>query len=114
METKKIKNIIKADLANAGKGFEKDYPLDRYNWIHVGSFSNFPGHVEIRDHINGSYFSEVWFSFDKDNFDAAWEKFIENLNFVRKIHWKVDRKISLGIKNFLIKLGELKEVSILL
>ena len=112
MGTKNIKNIIKADLANAGERFENVYPLDRDNWISVGSFGsfgNFPGHVEIRDHINGSYFSEVWFSFDKDNFDAAWEKFIENLNFVRKINWKVGhRKISLGIKNFLNKLGELE------
>ena len=109
METKNIKDIIKADMANAGKGFEKDYPLDRYNWIHVSSFSNFPGHVLIRDHINGSYFSEVWFYFDKDNFDVGWKKFIENLKFVRKREWKAGyRKISLGIKNFLIKLGELE------
>lgn len=109
METKNIKNIIKADLANAGKGFKKDYPLDRYNWIYMGSFDNFPEQLEIRDHINGSYFSEVRFSFDKDNFDAAWGKFIDNLKFVRKREWKVGhRKTSLGIKNFLGKLGELE------
>lgn len=106
---KNIKDIIKADLANAGKGFEKDYALDRDNWIHVGSFGNSPGNVDICGHINGSYLSEVSFSFDKDNFDAAWEKFIKGLNFARKIHWKVGhRKISLGIKNFLNKLGELE------
>ena len=109
METKNIKNIIKADLANAGEEFEKDYPLDRDNWIHVGSFGNFHGHVDISDHINGSYSPKVWFSFDKDNFDAAWEKFIKGLNFARKIQWKAGhRKTSLGIKNFLIKLGELE------
>ena len=109
METKNIKNIIKADLANAGEGLEKDYPLDKDNWISVGSFGNFPGHLDISDYINGSYSSEVWFSFDKNNFDAAWEKFIKGLNFARKIQWKAGhRKISLGIKNFLIKLGELE------
>ena len=105
METKNIKDIIKADLANAGKGFEKDYPLDRDNWIHVGSFGNPPEHFDISDQINGSYLSEVWFSFDKDKFDAAWEQFIKGLNIARKAHWKVGhRKISSGIKNFLIKL----------
>ena len=115
METKNIKNIIKADLANAGKGFEKDYPLDKDNWISIGSFGNFPGHLDISDHINGSYSPEVWFSFDKDNFDAAWEKFIEGLYIARIAQWKTGhRKISLGIKNFLIQLGELKEVSSLL
>ena len=110
METKNIKNIIKADIANAEKGFEKDYPLDKDNWIHVGSFGNLNGHVDISDHINGSYhFSGVWFSFNKDNFDAAWETFIRGLKIARKAHWKVgNRKISLSIKNFLIKLGELE------
>ena len=110
METKNIKDIIKADLANAGEGFEKDYPLDKDNWISVGSFGNLPGHVDIGEHINGSYhLSGVWFSFDKDNFDAAWEKFIKGLNFARKIQWKAGhRKTSLDIKNFLIKLGELE------
>ena len=112
---KNIKNIIKADLANAGEDFEKDYPLDRDNWIHVGSFGTFPGHLDIGDHINGSYTPEVWFSFDKDNFDAAWEQFIEGLYIARIVQWKVGhRKISLGIKNFLFKLGEFKEVSSLL
>lgn len=109
MEKNNIKNIIKADMANAGKGFEKDYPLDRDNWIHVGSFGNSLGHVDISDHINGTYNSEICFSFNKDNFDAAWEKFIKGLNITRKIQWKAGhRKISLGIKNFLIKLGELE------
>ena len=110
METKNIKDIIKADLANAGKGFEKEYPLDKDNWIHVGSFGNLPGHLDIGEHINGSYnLSGVWFSFDKNNFDAAWEKFIKGLNFARKIQWKAGhRKTSLDIKNFLIKLGELE------
>lgn len=115
METKNIKNIIKADLANAGKGFEKDYFLDRDNWIHVGSFGNLPGHLDISNHINGTYNSEICFSFDKDNFDAAWEQFIEGLYIARIAQWKAGhRKISLGIKNFLFKLGEFKEVSSLL
>ena len=112
METKNIKNIIKADLANAGEGFEKDYPLDKDNWIYVGIVY---GQLEIGDHINGSYLSEVGIANKEKNFDVLWEKFIEGLNIARKVQWRVGhRKISLGIKNFLIQLGELKEVSSLL
>lgn len=106
METKNIKNIIKADLANAGEGFEKDYPLDKDNWISVGIVY---GQLEISDHINGKYLSEVGIANKEKNFDVLWEKFIKGLNFARKIHWKAGhRKTSLGIKNFLIKLGELE------
>ena len=112
METKNIKNIIKADLANAGEGFEKDYPLDKDNWIYVGIVY---GQLEIGDHINGSYLSEVGIANKEKNFDVLWDKFIEGLNIARKVQWRVGhRKISLGIKNFLIQLGELKEVSSLL
>ena len=112
METKNIKNIIKADLANAGEGFEKDYPLDRDNWIYVGIVD---GQLEIGDHINGSYLSEVGIANKEKNFDVLWEKFIEGLHIARIAHWRVGhRKTSLGIKNFLVKLGELKKVSILL
>ena len=53
---KNIKNIIKADLANAGKDFEKDYLLDRDNWISVDIYD---GHLEIGDHINGAYLEEA-------------------------------------------------------
>ena len=106
MGTKNIKNIIKADLANAGEGFEKDYPLDKDNWISVGIVY---GQLEISDHINGSYLSEVGIANKEKNFDVLWEKFIEGLNIARKVQWKVGhRKTSLGIKNFLIKLGELE------
>ena len=106
METKNIKNIIKADLANAGKDFEKDYPLDKDNWISVG---NVYGQLEIGDHINGAYLSEVAIANKEKNFDVLWEQFIEGLKIARKAHWKVGhRKTSLGIKNFLIKLGELE------
>ena len=106
METKNIKNIIKADLANAGKDFEKDYPLDKDNWIYVGIVY---GQLEIGDHINGSYLSEVGIANKEKNFDALWALFIKGLNIARKAHWKVGhRKTSLGIKNFLIKLGELE------
>ena len=108
-----IKNMIKADLANAGEGFEKDYPLDRDNWIEVCIHN---GHLEIGDHINGeNFFSEaIGVDYEK-NFDAAWEEFIADLKKSRKIRWKRgERKISLGIKNFLFKLGEFKEVSSLL
>lgn len=106
METKNIKNIIKADLANAGEGFEKDYPLDKDNWISVGIVY---GQLEISDHINGKYLSEVGIANKEKNFDVLWEKFIKGLNFARKIHWKAGhRKTSLAIKNFLIKLGELE------
>ena len=112
METKNIKNIIKADLANAGEGFEKDYLLGKGNWIHVGIVY---GQLEIGDHINGKYLSEVGIANKEKNFDVLWEKFIKGVNFARKIQWKAGhRKISLGIKNFLIQLGELKEVSSLL
>lgn len=106
MKTKNIKDIIKADLANAGKDFEKDYPLDRDNWIYVGIVY---GQLEIGDHINGAYLEEAVVVDSRDNFDAAWEQFIADLKEVRKIRWKKgNRKISLGIKNFLIKLGELE------
>lgn len=106
METKNIKDIIKADLANAGKGFEKDYPLDRDNWISVGIVY---GQLEIGDHINGAYLSEVAIANKEKNFDVLWEKFIEGLYIARIVQWKAGhRKISLGIKNFLIKLGELE------
>ena len=112
METKNIKNIIKADLANAGEGFEKDYPLDKDNWISVGIVY---GQLEIGDHINGAYLSEVGIANKEKNFDVLWEKFIEGLYIARIAQWRTGhRKISLGIKNFLIKLGELKEVSSLL
>ena len=115
METKNIKNIkniIKADLANAGEGFESVYPLDRDNWISVGIVY---GQLEIGDHINGAYLSEVAIANKEKNFDVLWEKFIEGLYIARITQWKVGhRKTSLGIKNFLIKLGELKEVSSLL
>ena len=112
METKNIKNIIKADLANAGEGFEKDYLLDKDNWISVGIVY---GQLEISDHINGSHLPEVGIANKEKNFDVLWEKFIEGLYITRKVQCKVGhRKISLGIKNFLIKLGALKEVSILL
>ena len=112
METKNIKNIIKADLANAGEGFEKDYPLDKDNWISVGIVY---GQLEIGDHINRSYLPEVGIANKEKNFDVLWEKFIESLYIARIAQWKVGhRKISLGIKNILFKLGELKEVSILL
>ena len=106
METKNIKNIIKADLANAGEGFENNYPLDKDNWISVGIVY---GQLEIGDHINGAYLSEVGIANKEKNFDVLWEKFIEGLNIARKVQWKVGhRKISLGIKNFLTKLGELE------
>ena len=112
METKNIKNIIKADLANAGEGFEKDYLLGKGNWIHVGIVY---GQLEIGDHINGKYLSEVGIANKEKNFDVLWKKFIEGLYIARKVQWRVGhRKISLGIKNFLIQLGELKEVSSLL
>lgn len=104
---KNIKDIIKADLANAGERFESVYPLDRDNWISVDIYN---GQLEIGDHINGAYLSEVVVVVDsRDNFDSAWEQFIADLKEVRKIRWKKgNRKISLGIKNFLIKLGELE------
>ena len=106
METKNIKDIIKADLANAGEKFESVYPLDRDNWISV---SIVYGQLEIRDHINRSYLSEAAIANKKKNFDALWALFIKGLNIARKAHWKVGhRKTSLGIKNFLIKLGELE------
>ena len=112
MKTKNIKDIIKADLANAGEGFEKDYLLGKGNWIHVGIVY---GQLEIGDHINGSYISEVGIANKEKNFDVLWEKFIEGLYIARIAQWRVGhRKISLGIKNFLIQLGELKEVSSLL
>ena len=106
METKNIKNIIKADLANAGEGFEKNYLLGKGNWIHVGIVY---GQLEIGDHINGSYLSEVGIANKEKNFDVLWEKFIEGLYIARKVQWRVGhRKISLSIKNFLIQLGELE------
>ena len=106
MEKNNIKDIIKADLANAGKGFENVYPLDRDNWISVGIFA---GQLEIGDHINGACISEVMIANNEKNLDVLWEKFIEGLNIARKVQWKVGhRKISLGIKSFLIKLGELE------
>ena len=106
METKNIKDIIKADLANAGENFEDVYPLDRDNWISVGIYN---GHLEIGDHINGAYLEETVVVDSRDNFDSAWEEFIEDLKEARKIRWKKgNRKISLGIKNFLTKLGELE------
>ena len=109
---KRIKNIIKADLVNAGEGFEKDYLLGKGNWIHVGIVY---GQLEIGDHINGSYLSEVGIANKEKNFDVLWEKFLEGLYIARKVQWRVGhRKISLGIKNFLIQLGELKEVYSLL
>lgn len=112
METKNIKNIIKADLANAGEKFESVYPLDRDNWISVAIYN---GQLEIGDHINGAYLSEVAIANKEKNFDVLWEKFIEGLYIARIAQWKVGhRKISLGIKNFLFKLGEFKEVSSLL
>ena len=82
METKNIKNIIKADLANAGEGFEKDYPLDKDNWISVGIVY---GQLEIGDHINGKYLSEVGIANKEKSFDVLWEKFIEGLNIARKV-----------------------------
>ena len=73
------------------------------------------GQLEISDHINGSHLPEVGIANKEKNFDVLWEKFIEGLYITRKVQCKVGhRKISLGIKNFLIKLGALKEVSILL
>lgn len=106
---KRIKDIIKADLANAGKGFESVYPLDKDNWIEVCIYN---GHLEIGDHINGAYIEEAVVVDSRDNFDSAWEQFIADLKKARKIRWKRgERKISLGIKNFLIRLGEFKEVS---
>lgn len=106
MGTKNIKNIIKADLANAGEKFESVYPLDRDNWISVDIYD---GHLEIGDHINGAYIEEVVVVDSRDNFDSAWEQFIEGLYIARIAQWKKGhRKISLGIKNFLIKLGELE------
>lgn len=112
METKNIKNIIKADLANAGEKFESVYPLDRDNWISVDIVY---GQLEIGDHINGAYLSQVAIANKEKNFDVLWEQFIEGLYIARIAQWKVGhRKISLGIKNFLFKLGEFKEVSSLL
>ena len=109
---KNIKNIIKADLANAGEKFESVYSLDRDNWISVDIYD---GHLEIGDHINGAYIEETVVVDSRDNFDSAWEQFIEGLYIERIAQWKAGhRKTSLGIKNFLIKLGELKEVSSLL
>lgn len=106
MEKNNIKDIIKADLANAGERFENEYPLERDNWISVSIFA---GQLEIEDHINGAYLSEAVVIDRRDNFDAAWERFIEDLKESRKIRRKAGhRKISLGIKNFLIKLGELE------
>lgn len=99
---KNIKDIIKADLANAGEGFEKDYPLDRDNWIHVGIFG---GQLYITDHINGSYLSEAMIGNYEKDFDVLWERFIDGLNIARKIRWKAGyRKISLGIRDFLGRL----------
>lgn len=109
METKNIKDIIKADLANvnAGERFENEYSLERDNWISVDIYNN--RRLEMGDHINGAYFEEVTVIDTIDNFDAAWERFIAGLKVARKVQWKVGhRKTSLGIKNFLIKLGELK------
>lgn len=106
METKNIKKIIKADLANAGEKFESVYPLDKDNWISVDIYN---GQLEIGDHINGAYIEEAVVVDSRDNFDAAWEQFIEGLYIARIAQWKKGhRKISLGIKNFLIKLGELE------
>lgn len=108
-ETKNIKKIIKADLANAGEGFNNNYPLDKDNWIHVGIYN---GQLEIGDHINGAYIEETVVVDSRDNFDAAWEQFIEGLYIARIAQWKAGhRKTSLGIKNALFKLGEFKEVS---
>ena len=106
METKNIKNMIKADLANAGEGFENIYPLDRDNWVEACIHN---GHLEIADHINGEYLAEaIGVDYEK-NFDAAWEQFIADLKKARKIRWKRgNRKISTSIKNFLIRLGELE------
>lgn len=103
---KNIKDIIKADLANAGEGFENEYPLDRDNWISACIHN---GRIEIADHINGAYLAEaVGVGYEK-NFDAAWEQFIEDLKKSRKIRWKMgNRKISTSIKIFLIRLGELE------
>lgn len=109
---KNIKDIIKADLANAGEKFESVYPLDKDNWISVDIYN---GQLEIGDHINGAYIEEAVVVDSRDNFDAAWEQFIEGLYIARIAQWKKGhRKISLGIKNFLFKLGEFKEVSSLL
>ena len=106
METKNIKDIIKADLANAGEKFESVYPLDRDNWISVDIYN---GQLEIGDHINGAYIEEVVVVDSRDNFDAAWEQFIEGLYVARIAQWKKGhRKMSLGIKSFLFKLGELE------
>ena len=103
---KRIKDIIKADLANAGEGFENIYLLDRDNWIEACIHN---GHLEIGDHINGAYLAEaIGVDYEK-NFDAAWEQFIADLKKARKIRWKRgERKISTNIKNFLIRLGELE------
>ena len=109
---KNIKKIIKADLANARKGFGKDYPLDKDNWISVDIYD---GHLEIGERINGAYIEGTVVVDSRDNFDAAWERFIEGLYIARIAQWKAGhRKISLGIKNALFKLGEFKEVSSLL
>ena len=106
METKNIKDIIKADLANAGEKFESVYPLDKDNWISVDIVY---GQLEIGDHINGAYLSEVAIANKEKNFDVLWEQFIEGLYIARIAQWKAGhRKISLGIKNFLGKLGELE------
>ena len=106
---KNIKDIIKADLANAGEKFESVYPLDKDNWISVDIYN---GQLEIGDHINGAYIEEAVVVDSRDNFDAAWEQFIADLYIARIAQWKAGhRKISLGIKNFLFKLGEFKEVS---
>lgn len=103
---KRIKDIIKADLANAGEGFENNYPLYRDNWICVYIFG---GRLYIDEHVNGSYLSDVNIVDTKDNFDAAWERFIAKLKLARKIRWKAGyRKISLGIRDFLGRLGELE------
>ena len=103
---KRIKDIIKADLANAEEGFENEYPLDRDNWIEACIHN---GHLEIADHINGSYLAESVAADYEKNFDAAFEQFIAYLKKARKIRWKRgERKISLDIKNFLIRLGELE------
>ena len=105
MKKNNIKDIIKADLTNAGENFEDVYPLERDNWISVVIYD---GHLEIGDHINGAYLEEAVVVDSRDNFDSAWEQFIADLKEVRKIRWKKgNRKISLGVKNFLIKLGEL-------
>lgn len=102
---KRIKDIIKADMANAGENFEDIYTLERDNWISVVIYN---GHIEIGDHINGAYIEEAVVVDSRDNFNSAWEQFIADLKEARKIRWKKgNRKISLGIKNFLIKLGEL-------